>query len=70
MPMVSLFNQEGEAPWNLWVPAMAQSTLMNRVLKGTHIALADIAPSLVICAALTAIALAIVSRQLTKRAAQ
>ena len=70
MPLVSLFNQEGEAPWNLWVPAMAQSTLMNRVLKGTHIALADIAPSLVICAALTAIALTIVSRQLTKRAAQ
>jgi sodium transport system permease protein len=70
MPLISLFNQEGEAPWNLWVPAMAQTTLMNRVLKGTPIAFVDVMPTLLVCGLLTAAALAFVTRQLTKRAAQ
>jgi sodium transport system permease protein len=69
-PMVGLFNQEGEAPWNLWVPALAQSTLMNRVLKNAPISLLDVAPSLFICIVLTVGALMFVSWQLTRRAAQ
>ncbi|MBC7663181.1 MAG: ABC transporter permease [Caulobacter sp.] len=69
-PMVSLFNQEGESSWNLWVPALAQSTLMNRVLKNAPISAMDVAPSLVVCVVLTVAALMFVSRQLTKRAAQ
>ena len=39
MPLISLFNQEGESAWNLWMPALAQTTLMNRVLKNAPIAL-------------------------------
>jgi sodium transport system permease protein len=70
MPLVSMFNQEGESTWNLWVPALAQTTLMNRVLKNAPIAFGDVAPSLAICIALTAIALGFVSRQLARRAAQ
>ena len=69
-PMVSLFNQEGESAWNLWVPALAQSTLMNRVLKNAPINALDVAPGLLICAVLTVAALMFVSRQLTRRAAQ
>ncbi len=69
-PMISLFNQEGESGWNLWVPALAQSTLMNRVLKNAPISAMDVAPSLVVCVVLTVAALMFVSRQLTKRAAQ
>jgi len=69
-PMVSLFNQEGESAWNLWVPALAQSTLMNRVLKNAPISALDVAPGLFICVALTVVALMFVSRQLTRRAAQ
>ena len=69
-PMVSMFNQEGESAWNLWVPALAQSTLMNRVLKNAPIGALDVAPSLFICVALTVGALMFVSRQLTRRAAQ
>ena len=69
-PMVSLFNQEGESSWNLWIPALAQSTLMNRVLKNAPISAMDVAPSLVVCVVLTVAALMFVSRQLTKRAAQ
>ena len=34
LPMFTLFNQSGEAPWHLWTPALSQVTLMNRVLKG------------------------------------
>jgi sodium transport system permease protein len=69
-PMISLFNQEGESGWNLWVPALAQSTLMNRVLKNAPISAMDVAPSLVVSIVLTVAALMFVSRQLTKRAAQ
>jgi len=69
-PMIGLFNQEGESPWNLWVPPMAQSALMNRVLKNTPITPLDFAPGLVICIAVTALALVFVTRQLTRRAAQ
>jgi len=70
MPLAGMFNQEGESAWNFWVPAMAQTTLMNRVLKGAPIGLADVAPSLAVCAALTVLALAFVSRQLARRAIQ
>ena len=34
LPLMTLFNQEGTAAWHLWVPALAQSTLMAKVLKG------------------------------------
>jgi sodium transport system permease protein len=70
IPLVSLFNQEGESAWNLWVPALAQTTLMNRVLKNAPIGMLDVAPGLLVCAALTVLALTFVSRQLRKRAAQ
>ena len=69
-PLVGLFTQDGEAPWNLWVPSVAQTTLMDRVLKNAPIGLLDIAPSLLLCIALTAASLTFVSRQLAKRAAQ
>jgi sodium transport system permease protein len=57
LPLVSVFNQEGEAPWHLWVPALAQSTLMTRVLKGQDLGLSDLWPPLVVCAVLTVLAL-------------
>jgi sodium transport system permease protein len=69
-PVMTLFNQEGESAWNLWVPALAQTTLMNRVLKNAPITALDVAPGLFICVVLTVAALMFVSRQLTKRAAQ
>jgi sodium transport system permease protein len=34
LPLVSVFDLGGEAPWHLWAPALAQNTLMTRVLKG------------------------------------
>ena len=69
-PMLSLFNQEGEASWNLWTPSVAQTTLMTRVLKNAPISASDVAPSLFICVVLSVVALGFVTRQLARRAAQ
>ena len=40
LPLVNVFNLGGESPWHLWVPALAQNTLMTRVLKGEDFDLA------------------------------
>ena len=62
LPLVTVFNQEGTAPWHLWVPALAQSTLMGRVLKGEALGAADVATSVAVCAVLVVVALAYVTR--------
>jgi sodium transport system permease protein len=67
MPMFTMFNQDGESPWHLWVPALGQTTLMNRVLKGDAPGWVDIAPGLLVAVVLCAAALAFVSRQLEKK---
>lgn len=64
LPLVTLFNQEGTAPWHLWTPALAQTTLMGRVLKGEPLAFGDWLPSLLVCAAVAALALVFVARRL------
>jgi sodium transport system permease protein len=64
LPMVTLFNQGAEAPWHLWVPALGQVALMNRVLKGQALTPLDALIPLLICAAITAACIAIVARQL------
>ena len=64
LPLMTLFNQQGMAAWHLWVPALAQSTLMGQVLKGEQPLLADILVSLAVCALLAALALGYVVRTL------
>lgn len=66
LPMMSMIDQGGERPWHLWVPALAQSTLMNRVLRGDVLGWGDWLITAVIGAALTAACLAYVARQLAK----
>ena len=68
LPLVTVFNQEGTAPWHLWVPALAQSTLMGRVLKGEALVAADVLTTVVVCAALVVVALAYVTRTLRSAA--
>jgi sodium transport system permease protein len=63
LPMVTLFNQEGERPWHLWVPGLAQMTLMDRVLKGEPLSPHDVGVAVLACALLTALAIAFVARQ-------
>jgi sodium transport system permease protein len=68
LPLLTLFNQEGEAPWHLWVPALAQMTLMGRVLKGGPIGGADLAVPLLVCVLLAALSVAWVARSLRRSA--
>ena len=64
LPLVSVFNQEGTSPWHLWVPALAQTTLMARVLKGEVLPLADVAQATAVCVLLTVLGVAYVARTL------
>jgi sodium transport system permease protein len=64
LPLVTVFNQSGEAPWHLVVPALGQVTLMNRVLKGEVVGWLDIALPLAVCALVATVGLTYVARQL------
>lgn len=64
LPLVTVFNQEGEAAWHLWVPALAQITLMGRVLKGDLIAWPDLLGPVGVSVALAVLGVAYVARVL------
>ena len=68
LPLVSVFDQRGESPWHLWVPALAQSTLMARVLKGEAMGADDLAAPLAVCVVLTSVCLLWVARRLNDAA--
>ena len=68
MPLVNVFNLGSESRWSLWVPALAQTTLMTRVLKGEGLGLAEIAIPLAMCAVVGAAAVWYVARGLRQAA--
>ncbi|MBL0150526.1 MAG: ABC transporter permease [Ideonella sp.] len=68
LPLTTLFNQEGEKPWHLWTPALAQITLMGRVLKGEAMGAVDLLPPLAVAAVMTVLCVAFVARQLRRAA--
>lgn len=68
VPLVSIFGQDGEAPWHLWVPALGQVTLMTRVLKGETPGLPDLVLPLVVSALVAAAGVAYVARRLRRSA--
>jgi sodium transport system permease protein len=59
-----VFNQSGEQPWQLWVPALAQQTLMTRVLRGEGFTLEQVVVPGLVCGVLTAVGLMFVARML------
>jgi sodium transport system permease protein len=69
LPLVTLFNQGGDAPWHLWVPALAQHTLMMKVLKGEVIGPAQIGAPLGVCLLLTVAGVADVAQRLRRASA-
>lgn len=52
-PLVSLLNPGGDAGWYLWVPGLAQNTLMLLVLKGEALSAAQVLPGVLVGALLT-----------------
>ncbi|WP_457417800.1 ABC transporter permease [Roseateles sp. P5_E7] len=63
-PMVTLLNPGGEAAWYLWVPGLAQNTLMLAVLKGETLRWGQVLPGVVVGFGLTAVALFYVARSM------
>ena len=70
LPLLTVFNQDGESPWHLWVPALAQVTLMGRVLKGGPIGAVDLALPLAVSALLAGLSVLYVARALKRTALQ
>lgn len=64
MPMVSLLNPGGDAPWYLWVPGLAQNTLMLAVLKGEALRWGQVLPGVLTGFALGAVGLFYVARSM------
>jgi sodium transport system permease protein len=64
LPLVAVFNQTGESAWQLWVPALAQYTLMTRVLRGEGFSAEQVLVPLVACIFLTALGAWFVARML------
>jgi len=68
LPLVSIFNLGGESPWHLWVPALAQNTLMTRVLKGEGFDAVQLGVPLLVCVVLTVLCLRYVAGRLRSAA--
>ena len=68
LPLVTLFNPGAEAPWQLWVPALAQNMLMTRVLKGETFGAAQVLIPLAVCVALSVAGTWFVARMLRSAA--
>jgi len=64
LPMFTTFNPGSEQAWHLWLPALAQITLMQRALEGEAFGAADLLLPLAVALALSAVCLVFVARQL------
>lgn len=64
LPMLTALQTGGAQPWQLWVPALGQVSLMNRVLAAEAVPLADLLPPLAVCGLLAALGIADVTRRL------
>jgi sodium transport system permease protein len=64
LPMINLFSLSGEAAWQLGVPALAQSVVMTRVLKGELITAPQAVVPTLVCLLLTLVCLWDVARQM------
>ena len=68
LPLVAVFNQEGEAPWHRWMPALAQVALMGRVMKGEALSAAQVLPPLAVSAVIAVLGIVFVARTLRSAA--
>jgi sodium transport system permease protein len=68
LPLVNLFNQGGEQAWHLWVPALAQSTLMGRVLRGEGLGAIDVMMPMMVAAVLAGVCVVWIARHLAHAA--
>jgi sodium transport system permease protein len=63
-PMISMLNPGGDASWYLWVPGLAQNTLMMLVLKGESLSLVKVLPGVLVGLLLVVSCLVYVARSM------
>ena len=63
-PMISMLNPGGDASWHLWVPGLAQNTLMMLVLKGESLSLVKVLPGVLVGLLLVVSCLVYVARSM------
>ena len=64
LPLVAVFNPDGEAGWHLWTPALAQHNLMTLVLKGEGLGAQQLLVPLLVNLLMTLAGLLFVGRML------
>jgi sodium transport system permease protein len=69
-PMISVLNPGGDAAWYLWVPGLAQNTLMILVLKGESMTFAKVLPGVLVALTLTLGCLVYVARTMRRAVAR
>ena len=69
-PMVGFLNPGGDESWYVWVPGLAQNTLMVLVLKGEPLTMANVLPGVGIGLVLTAVCLVYVARSMRNAVAR
>ncbi len=70
MPMFFIVNPGKEPAWLTWVPVMAQTQMMNQVLKGELVAASSFAIAIVVAVAIMAASLIFVSKKMREVVAQ
>lgn len=68
LPLFGLLNPGAEERWHFWVPALAQNTLMTRVLKGEALGAEPMLTALLVCALMTLAGVGFVARVLRRAA--
>ena len=63
-PMISMLNPGGDASWYLWIPGLAQNTLMMLVLKGESLSLVKVLPGVLVGLLLVVSCLVYVARSM------
>jgi sodium transport system permease protein len=68
LPLVNVFSLGEQAPWHIWVPALAQNVLMTQILKGQALTASQILVPSLVCAAVLAAGVWFVARVLRSAA--
>jgi sodium transport system permease protein len=65
-PMMLMFNTGREPAWFQWMPSIAQSLMMNHVLKGEGVGIASVGIALLVCVTLTVACLSFVANKMRR----
>ena len=65
-PMMLMFNTGREPAWFVWAPSIAQSLMMNHVLKGEALELSAVAIALLVCTSICIASLSFVAHKMRR----